>query len=183
MRTRIVLACTALYVSCIAASAGQSQDGSQDRLYSSIRANDLRQIKTLLDEGISAKAEGPDGITPLMVAAETGSPDAMKMLIDRGADVNARNTYGSTALMWSVTDLKKLRLLLDPRRRRQCGGAKRTYGSDHRIICESVSRSRAHAARKGGERGRDGSEEGSSIERRDVRQRHCNSPAAARRVR
>jgi N-acyl-D-amino-acid deacylase len=37
----------------------------------------------------------------------------MKMLIDRGADVNARNTYGSTALMWSVTDLKKLRLLLD----------------------------------------------------------------------
>src|SRR5262245_25539649 len=113
MRTRIVLVCTALYVACIAASAGQSQDGSQDRLYSAIRANDLRQIKTLLDEGISAKAEGPDGITPLMVAAETGSLDAMKMLIDRGADVNARNTYGSTALMWSVTDLKKFRLLLD----------------------------------------------------------------------
>src|SRR4029453_3644313 len=49
----------------------------------------------------------------LMVAAETGSLDAMKMLIDRGADVNGRNTYGSTALMWSVTDLKKVRLLLD----------------------------------------------------------------------
>src|SRR5215813_7898773 len=113
MRTRIVLVCTALYMACIAASAGQSQGGSQDRLYSAIRANDLRQIKTLLDEGISEKAEGHDGITPLMVAAETGSLDAMKMLIDRGADVNARNTYGSTALMWSVTDLKKLRLLLD----------------------------------------------------------------------
>src|SRR5215468_6313186 len=113
MRTRIVLVCTALYVACIAASARQSQDGSQDRLYSAIRANDLRQIKTLLDEGISAKAEGPDGITPLMVAAETGSLDAMKMLIDRGADVNARNTYGSTALMWSVTDPKKARLLLE----------------------------------------------------------------------
>jgi ankyrin repeat protein len=113
MRTRIVLVCTALYVACIAASAGQSQDGSQDRFYSAIRANDLRQIKALLDEGVSASAEGPDGITPLMVAAETGSLDAMKMLIDRGADVNARNTYGSTALMWSVTDLKKVRLLLD----------------------------------------------------------------------
>jgi ankyrin repeat protein len=113
MRTRIVLVCTAVYVACIAASAGQSQDGSQDRLYSAIRANDLRQIKTLLDEGVSANAEGPDGITPLMVAAETGSPEAMKMLIDRGADVNGRNTYGSTALMWSVTDLKKVRLLLD----------------------------------------------------------------------
>ncbi len=86
---------------------------SQDKLYSAIRANDLRQIKSLLDEGVSANAEGPDGITPLMVAAETGSLDAMKMLIDRHADVNARNTYGSTALMWSVTDPKKVRLLLD----------------------------------------------------------------------
>jgi ankyrin repeat protein len=113
MRTRIVLVCTALYVACIAPNAGQSQDGSQDRLYSAIRANDLRQIKALLDQGVSANAEGPDGITPLMFAAETGSPEAMKMLIDRGADVNARNTYGSTALMWSVTDLKKVRLLLD----------------------------------------------------------------------
>src|SRR5215510_2963318 len=113
MRTRIVLMCAVLCVAGIASSAGQSQNGPQDRLYSAIRANDLRQIKTFLDEGLSAKAEGPDGITPLMVAAETGSLDAMKMLIDRGADVNAKNTYGSTALMWSVTDPKKVRLLLD----------------------------------------------------------------------
>jgi len=109
MRTRIVLVCTALCVAWIAASAGESGD----RLYSAIRANDLRQIKTLLDEGVSANAEGPDGITPLMVAAETGSLDAMKMLVDRHADVNAKNMYGSTALMWSVTDPKKVRLLLD----------------------------------------------------------------------
>src|SRR5262249_39615944 len=113
MRTRIVLACTVLCVACVAAGAGQSQDGSEDRLYSAIRANDLRQIKTLLDGGVSASTEGPDGITPLMAAAETGSLDAMKMLIDRHADVNARNTSGSTALMWSVTDPKKVRLLLD----------------------------------------------------------------------
>ena len=59
------------------------RDDSYDKLYSAIRANDLRQIKALLDEGVSANAEGPDGITPLMVAAETGSLDAMKMLIDR----------------------------------------------------------------------------------------------------
>jgi ankyrin repeat protein len=109
MWTRMVVLCVALCVVCIAASAGESQD----KLYSAIRANDLRQMKTLLDEGAGANAEGPDGITPLMVAAESGSLDAMKMLIDRHADVNARNTYGSTALMWSVTDPKKVRLLLD----------------------------------------------------------------------
>jgi ankyrin repeat protein len=82
-------------------------------LYSAIRADDLRQMKTLLDGGVSASVVGPDGITPLMAAAEIGSPDAMKALIDRNADVNAKNTSGSTALMFSVTDAKKVRLLLE----------------------------------------------------------------------
>jgi N-acyl-D-amino-acid deacylase len=105
--------CTVLYVVCMVASAREFQDDSQDKLYSAIRANDLGRIKTLLDQGVSANAEGPDGITPLMVAAEIGSLEAMNMLIDRRADVNAKNAYGSTALMWSVTDPKKVRLLLD----------------------------------------------------------------------
>jgi ankyrin repeat protein len=109
MWKRIVAVCAALCLAGIAVGAGDSQD----KLYSAIRANDLRQMKTILDEGISVNAEGPDGITPLMAAAEVGSLDAMKMLIDRGASVNAKNTYGSTALMWSVTDAKKVRLLLD----------------------------------------------------------------------
>jgi ankyrin repeat protein len=109
MRIRIFLLCIALGAACIATGA----DESFDNLYSAIRTNDLRQMKTLLDEAARANAEGPDGITPLMVAAETGSLDAMKMLVDRHADVNARNAAGSTALMWSVTDPKKVRLLLD----------------------------------------------------------------------
>src|SRR5215475_11490849 len=95
------------------ASMAAGSSDSQDKLYSAIRANDLRQTKTLLDEGVSANAEGPDGITPLMAAAETGSLDAMKMLIDRRADVNAKNTFGSTALMLSAADATKVRLLLD----------------------------------------------------------------------
>ena len=48
-----------------------------------------------------------------MYAAEIGSVDAMRVLIDRGADVNAQNAFGSTALMWSVSDPAKVRLLLD----------------------------------------------------------------------
>jgi ankyrin repeat protein len=109
MWTRIVGVSAALCVVCIAAGAVQSQD----KLYSAIRANDLRQLKMLLDEGANTNEAGPDGITPLMAAAEVGSLDAMKMLLDRNADVNAKNTSGSTALMWSVTDPRKVRLLLD----------------------------------------------------------------------
>jgi ankyrin repeat protein len=109
MRTKILVVFVAVFITCITAGAAQSED----KLYSAIRANDLRQMKTLLDEGVSTNAQGPEGVTPLMAAAEIGSLDAMKLLIERRADVNAKNAYGSTALMWSVTDPKKVRLLLD----------------------------------------------------------------------
>jgi ankyrin repeat protein len=112
MRTRTLLVCAALSIAGIAVGTPVAQD-SYDKLYSSIRANDLRQMKALLDEKVRAAGEGPEGISPLMVAAEAGSLDAMRLLIDHGADVNAKNTAGATALMWSVTDPKKVRLLLD----------------------------------------------------------------------
>ena len=113
MRSRMFLVCVALCIAGSAAGAATAPDDTYDKLYSAIRTDDLRQMKTLLEGGISASAAGPDGISPLMAAAEIGSLDAMKLLIDRNADVNAKNTSGSTALMFSVTDAKKVRLLLD----------------------------------------------------------------------
>jgi len=107
------LVCVALCIAGSAAGAATAPDDTYDKLYSAIRTDDLRQMKTLLEGGVSASAAGPDGISPLMAAAEIGSLDAMKLLIDRNADVNAKNTSGSTALMFSVTDAKKVRLLLD----------------------------------------------------------------------
>ena len=109
MSKKLVLVGFALFVAWLNASAQEPRDN----LYTAIRSNDLQRLKALLDEGVSANTEGPNKITPLMDAAAIGSVDAMKMLIERRADVNAVNTYGSTALMWSVTDAKKVRLLLD----------------------------------------------------------------------
>ena len=109
MSKKLVLVGFALCVAWLNASAQEPRDN----LYTAIRSNDLQRLKALLDEGVSANIEGPNKITPLMDAAAIGSLDAMKMLIERRADVNAVNTYGSTALMFSVTDTKKVRLLLD----------------------------------------------------------------------
>ena len=47
----------------------------------------------------------PLGRTPLMMASRTGNVDAMKVLLDHGADVNAKETLrGTTPLMWAADE-------------------------------------------------------------------------------
>jgi ankyrin repeat protein len=104
-------ACVLLAIVTMAATAQDPEE-----FYSAIRRNDLTQLRALIDQKApDQKANVADdrGITPLMYAAEMGSVEAMRLLIDRGADVNRQNAFGSTALMWSVSDPTKVRLLLD----------------------------------------------------------------------
>src|SRR5580704_14304394 len=110
----LALMAVAAMAPVVAWDSEKDSDKDAEKFYSAIRENNLTQLKALL-EGPAAKADVPDnhGITPLMYAAEIGSLDAMRVLIDRGADVNAQNDFGSTALMWSVSDPSKVRLLLD----------------------------------------------------------------------
>ncbi len=62
-------------------------------------------IETLLRGGADPNAANPGGETALMTAARTGAVDAVKLLLDRGAAVNAKeNVRGQTALMWAVLE-------------------------------------------------------------------------------
>ncbi|PYS42270.1 MAG: hypothetical protein DMG14_04530, partial [Acidobacteria bacterium] len=61
-------------------------------------------IEKLLKAGADANAVSNEGETVLMTAARTGNVDAVKVLLARGADVNAKETWhGETALMWAVS--------------------------------------------------------------------------------
>jgi uncharacterized protein len=84
-----------------------------DDLYQAIRANDLKGLGALVRGPAEANTKDSHAEMPLMYAATVGSADAMRLLIERGADVNAQNESGATALIWSATDLAKVRLLLD----------------------------------------------------------------------
>lgn len=94
-------------MAALATLAATTEDAGQ--FYSAIRENNLALVKALPNPN----AADEKGITPLMYAAEAGSVESMRILIERGADVNAQNAYGSTALMWSVSDAAKVRLLLE----------------------------------------------------------------------
>lgn len=103
------------FVLALFAMAAMAQETGKvsDKFYSAIRENNLAQLKALLGQPGNEAVTDDRGMTPLMYAAENGSVEAMRLLIDHGAEVNAQNAFGSTALIWSVSDPAKVRLLLD----------------------------------------------------------------------
>jgi len=104
-----------LGVVCLPATLNAADvKNSSDAFYSTIRANDLAGLAAMLKAGADPNLkEERGGLTPLMYAAEVGSTDAMRMLLDNGANPNLKNDSDSTALMWSVSDAAKVRLLLE----------------------------------------------------------------------
>jgi ankyrin repeat protein len=88
-------------------------------LYRAVRAVDLAAVKVLLDAGANPSQPLNDGSTPLMAAAGLGAPrggdeevteagdrndpvDVMRLLVDKGADVNAANELGMTPAHYAV---------------------------------------------------------------------------------
>lgn len=59
-------------------------------------------IAHLLEHSAYIDAESPNGTTPLMMAAMYGSPEAVKHLIQAGADLTIKNQLGLTALDFAV---------------------------------------------------------------------------------
>jgi ankyrin repeat protein len=60
-------------------------------------------LRRLLDAGADPNSPDPQGTTALMIASRTeGGTDAVKLLLERGTGVNARDFVQSTALMWAV---------------------------------------------------------------------------------
>ena len=59
-------------------------------------------VQFLLDESAYIDAESPNGTTPLMMAAMYGSPEAVKVLIQAGADLTLKNQQGLSALDFAI---------------------------------------------------------------------------------
>src|SRR5215813_11713867 len=89
------------------------QDPQAVRLMDALRTGHRTEFERALHASPSAaKSRGVGGSTPLMFAALYGDASAIQMLLDSGADPNARNDAGATALLWAIDDVEKTRLLL-----------------------------------------------------------------------
>src|SRR5262245_57527410 len=86
------------------ALAGETPSPAQDpvatSLLDAIRRGDRGSVTRLLKQSPNAaRANGSGGITPLMYAALYGDTESARLLLDIGADPNAGNDAGATALL------------------------------------------------------------------------------------
>jgi ankyrin repeat protein len=114
-------------------------DPRATRMADALRAGNRSAFRADAGAGPVAGLKAQGGITPLMQAALYGSVDDMRLLLDTGAEVDARSDAGATALMWATHDIAKVRLLLDH-------GANLNAASDHGRTPLMVAAGRAGAA-------------------------------------
>lgn len=75
------------------------EEGVQ-QLIEAAEAGELREVQKLLDKGVGINA-GMLGVTPLMVAAANGHASICALLLSNGANVNAHDEDGLSALDWA----------------------------------------------------------------------------------
>jgi ankyrin repeat protein len=89
-------------------------DPNLKELISATRAQDARAVAKILKAHptlVTAKDQG--GSTALHHAAGFGNIETVKLLLDKGSEINAKNERDSTPLHWAVASEAKTRLLLE----------------------------------------------------------------------
>lgn len=89
-----------LAIVCSITTAVFGQD-LNEALWEAAKENDAAKIQSLLDQGVDVNAKNKYGATALTFAADRTNYEAAKVLIENGADVNAKDTfYNATPLQW-----------------------------------------------------------------------------------
>jgi ankyrin repeat protein len=82
-------------------------------LVTALRDADAQAVRKLIDDGADVNTRDAEGNSPLILASFYASPECVALLLAKGADANAANKSGVTALIRAVTEPEKALLLLD----------------------------------------------------------------------
>jgi ankyrin repeat protein len=94
---------------------GLTEPQRNDLLSKAAMAGQVEIMEVLIKAGADAKSTDKRGRTPLMAAVQSHKPEAVRYLIEQGADVNARDSLQGTALLraaGSFGDVESVQVLL-----------------------------------------------------------------------
>ncbi|MBZ5609276.1 MAG: ankyrin repeat domain-containing protein [Acidobacteriia bacterium] len=100
-------------IAVLAFAGSAAAQNSPDDLIQAIRTDNLALLKSRLTKGADVNARDSRGDTLLMLAAAYGTPEAVKLLLDAGADVKAKNQFDATALIFGANHPQKARMLVE----------------------------------------------------------------------
>ena len=84
-----------------------SQDELAEQLWEAARQGDSQTVKELIERGADVNAATKYGATALSYACDRGHVEVVQMLLDKGANPNAKDSfYGATPLDWAMDDRK-----------------------------------------------------------------------------
>jgi ankyrin repeat protein len=115
-RTTVWIFAFALLAVCGQAAAQSEAEAPDIDIWTAAAEGNVQAIKQHLAAGTDVNAAEPmSGGTPLMVAALVGHSDAVELLIENGANVDAVNYDGATALLTAAffCRIDTVKLLLD----------------------------------------------------------------------
>jgi uncharacterized protein len=111
MQRTVWTAIAALGIIAWGIATGAEQNLSK-RFYQAIRDNDTGTLVELTKHA-DVNVKDARGATPLMYAAIFGTVEQVKLLLDAGADCNAKNSFDGTALICARGDMAKSQLLME----------------------------------------------------------------------
>ncbi len=76
-----------------------TKDQTVSALRDAIRRRDVARVQALLADGADLRTIDEEGKTPLMIAAKTGAPEVVELLLKAGADPRPKDKLGYTAEM------------------------------------------------------------------------------------
>lgn len=95
------------------ASTPAAESKQRSQLFAHIREGDTKKILGMIADRSLLQSRDEAGNTPLLQAALYLDATLLELLLKNGADPNATNNAGATALMKATGDWEKVRVLLD----------------------------------------------------------------------
>ncbi|MCG8340467.1 MAG: ankyrin repeat domain-containing protein [Cytophagales bacterium] len=110
----IALVATLTVVGCAKRTTPPLSFGLQKDLIEYSKEGDILKVKEMIRKGAKVDSTDDNGATPLHWAAFNGHLEVVRLLIDKGADKEAKH-IGQTSLHWAVirNHLEVVRLLID----------------------------------------------------------------------